>query len=44
MSARRCCGLLAQLERAGRPQAEERPRLLAEFGGHLHVLEALRWK
>jgi two-component system LytT family response regulator len=37
-------GLLAQLEsgvRGGlRPAAEERPRLLAEFGGHLHVLEA----
>src|SRR5271170_5975627 len=32
-------GLLAQLERARSP-AEERPRLLAEFGGHLHVLEA----
>jgi len=34
-------GLLAQLERAnGRPPGEERPRLLAEFGGRLHVLEA----
>jgi two-component system, LytTR family, response regulator len=32
-------GLLAQLERS-RSQAEERPRLLAEFRGHLHVLEA----
>jgi two-component system, LytTR family, response regulator len=32
-------GLLAQLERA-RPSGEERPRLLAEFGGRLHVLEA----
>jgi two-component system LytT family response regulator len=32
-------GLLAQLER-GRMPAEERPRLLAEFGGHLHVLDA----
>jgi two-component system, LytTR family, response regulator len=32
-------GLLAQLERA-RTAGEERPRLLAEFGGHLHVLEA----
>jgi two-component system LytT family response regulator len=31
-------GLLAQLERAR--SGEERPRLLAEFGGHLHVLEA----
>jgi two-component system LytT family response regulator len=33
-------GLLAQLERSGRPTGEERPRLLAEFGGRLHVLEA----
>jgi two-component system LytT family response regulator len=33
-------GLLAQLERATRPPGEERPRLLAEFGGRLHVLEA----
>lgn len=33
-------GLLAQLERGARPTTEERPRLLAEFGGHLHVLEA----
>jgi two-component system LytT family response regulator len=32
-------GLLAHLER-GRPSAEEKPRLLAEFGGRLHVLEA----
>jgi two-component system LytT family response regulator len=32
-------GLLAQLERA-RPSGGERPRLLAEFGGRLHVLEA----
>jgi two-component system, LytTR family, response regulator len=31
-------GLLAQLERAR--SGEERPRLLAEFGGPLHVLEA----
>jgi two-component system LytT family response regulator len=31
-------GLLAQLERAR--SGEEWPRLLAEFGGHLHVLEA----
>jgi two-component system, LytTR family, response regulator len=31
-------GLLAQLERGAR--AEEKPRLLAEFGGHLHVLDA----
>jgi two-component system LytT family response regulator len=33
-------GLLAQLERGARGPGEERPRLLAEFGGHLHVLEA----
>jgi two-component system LytT family response regulator len=33
-------GLLAQLERGARGSSEERPRLLAEFGGHLHVLEA----
>ena len=33
-------GLLAQLERSARPAGEERPRLLAEFGGRLHVLEA----
>ena len=33
-------GLLAQLERSARPPGEERPRLLAEFGGHLHVLDA----
>jgi len=33
-------GLLAQLERAARTSGEERPRLLAEFGGHLHVLDA----
>ncbi len=33
-------GLLAQLERGARTQGEERPRLLAEFGGHLHVLDA----
>ena len=32
-------GLLAQLERGARTQGEERPRLLAEFGGHLHVLD-----
>jgi len=32
-------GLLAQLERGARA-GDERPRLLAEFGGHLHVLEA----
>jgi two-component system LytT family response regulator len=35
-------GLLAQLERGARPAVEERPRLLAEFGGHLHVLDAAR--
>jgi two-component system LytT family response regulator len=33
-------GLLAQLERGVRTPAEERPRLLAEFGGHLHVLDS----
>jgi two-component system LytT family response regulator len=33
-------GLLAQLERGARAAPEERPRLLAEFGGHLHVLDA----
>src|SRR5580692_5810941 len=33
-------GLLAHLDRTARPAADERPRLLAEFGGHLHVLEA----
>jgi two-component system, LytTR family, response regulator len=33
-------GLIAQLERTARPGGEERPRLLAEFAGHLHVLEA----
>ena len=32
--------LLAQLERRARAVAPERPRLLAEFGGRLHVLEA----
>ena len=32
-------GLLAQLERRARPAGEERPRLLAEFNGHLHVLD-----
>jgi two-component system LytT family response regulator len=35
-------GLLAQLERGARAPVEERPRLLAEFGGHLHVLDAAR--
>jgi two-component system, LytTR family, response regulator len=33
-------GLLAQLERGARTQGEEKPRLLAEFNGHLHVLDA----
>ncbi len=33
-------GLLAQLERDARSRPEERPRLLAEFAGHLHVLDA----
>ena len=32
----------AQLERGARPSADARPRLLAEFGGHLHVLDATR--
>src|SRR5471030_1431018 len=32
-------GLLAQLERGARAQAEEQQRLLAELGGHLHVLD-----
>ena len=33
-------GLLAQLARDVRSTGEERPRLLAEFGGRLHVIEA----
>lgn len=33
-------GLLTQLERGARNVPEERPRLLAEFSGRLHVLEA----
>lgn len=33
-------GLLAQLERGARTGSEDRPRLLAEFGGRLHVLDA----
>jgi two-component system LytT family response regulator len=33
-------GLLARLERDARDSREERPRLLAEFNGHFHVLEA----
>jgi two-component system, LytTR family, response regulator len=32
--------LLAELERNSRAHVEERPRLLAESGGHVHVLEA----
>jgi two-component system LytT family response regulator len=32
-------GLLAQLERGARPLGEEKPRLLAEFNGHLHVID-----
>jgi two-component system LytT family response regulator len=32
-------GLLAQLERSTRGSSEEKPRLLAEFNGHLHVLD-----
>jgi two-component system LytT family response regulator len=32
-------GLLAQLERGARNHCEEQHRLLAEFGGHLHVLD-----
>jgi two-component system, LytTR family, response regulator len=32
-------GLLAQLERGARSPGEEHQRLLAEFGGHLHVLD-----
>jgi two-component system, LytTR family, response regulator len=35
-------GLLAQLERGVRSSAEEKPRLLAEFNGHLHVLDVAR--
>jgi two-component system LytT family response regulator len=35
-------GLLAQLERGTRAPADERPRLLAELGGHLHVLDVTR--
>lgn len=31
--------LLAQLEHGPRAPADERPRLLAELGGHLHVLD-----
>jgi two-component system LytT family response regulator len=32
-------GLLAQLERGARPAPEERPRLLAELNGKLHVID-----
>jgi two-component system LytT family response regulator len=32
-------GLLAQLERGSRAMPEERPRLLAEFNGRLHVID-----
>jgi two-component system LytT family response regulator len=32
-------GLLARLEQDAREKNEERPRLLAEFNGHLHVLD-----
>jgi two-component system LytT family response regulator len=35
-------GLLAQLERGVRGTPGERPRLLAELHGHLHVLDATR--
>ncbi|HTV96990.1 MAG TPA: LytTR family DNA-binding domain-containing protein [Steroidobacteraceae bacterium] len=35
-------GLLAQLERGARPPSEERPRLLAEFNGRLHVLDVTK--
>jgi two-component system, LytTR family, response regulator len=32
-------GLLAQLERGAKNNNDEKPRLLAEFNGHLHVLD-----
>jgi two-component system, LytTR family, response regulator len=35
-------GLLAQLERGSRALPEERPRLLAEFDGRLHVIDVTR--
>jgi two-component system, LytTR family, response regulator len=35
-------GLLAQLERGARATPEERPRLLAELNGRLHLLDATR--
>jgi len=34
--------ILAQLERRRASREEERPRILAEFAGHLHVLDAAR--
>jgi len=34
--------LLAQLERKHLLREDERPRILAEFGGHLHVLDAAK--
>ncbi len=34
--------LLAQLERGARAHPEERPRLLAEFNGRLHVIDVTR--
>ena len=35
-------GLLAQFERSTREAPLERPRLLAEFNGHLHVIDATK--
>jgi two-component system LytT family response regulator len=35
-------GLLAQLERGARALPEERPRLLAEFDGRLHVIDVTK--
>jgi two-component system LytT family response regulator len=35
-------GLLAQFERSTRDAPMERPRLLAEFNGHLHVIDATK--
>jgi two-component system LytT family response regulator len=44
-SARRCWRVcLAQLERGSRPPGEERPRLLAEFGGHCTCSRPRRWR
>jgi two-component system LytT family response regulator len=34
--------MLAQLERSLKPRPEERPRLLAEAGGHMHLIDAAR--